>query len=135
MSGDVFEEDPSQGRSKLSDAAGNVWPEVALVVFAVSLASMAEGLAGVSSEQCVDASCERPGVERGDVIPDRGVCEVSGPHSGDEGFAGVLLPLDIGAGVEARLCEHEAHIQSTTACAEGQSVSGTWHHVMHPLQA
>lgn len=135
MSLDVFEEDPPDGRAEFGDDAGNVWPEVAFVVFSLSLAGCAERLARVARENSVNASGKGPGVESLEVVPDGRVREVSGLHGGDERFAGVLFPLDVTAGVEAWLCEHEAHIQSTAACAEGDSVPGTWHHVTWPLPA
>jgi hypothetical protein len=95
-----------------------------LVILAPSLSRHAERLAGVSGEQGVDGPGKGVGVERGEVVPYRGRGEVSGPLGGDEDAAGVLFPLDEGAGVEPGLGEHEAHIEATTSCAEGKSVPG-----------
>lgn len=81
--------------------------------------------ARVSSEQGVDGAGKRLCVESGEVSPDRGWGKVSGALAGDDGPSGVFLPLDKASRVEAGLGEHEAHIKSTAACAEGQSVPGT----------
>ena len=118
MTLDVFEEDPPDGGAEFGDDAGNVWPEVAFIVFPAPLPGCAERLARVSGEYSVNASGKGPGVESLEVVPDGRVREVSGPHGGDERFSGVLFPFDVTAGVETGLCEHEAHIQSTAACAE-----------------
>lgn len=135
MSLDVFEENPSDGGTEFGDDAGNVWPQVARIVFPAPLPGCAERLARVAGENSVDASGKGPGVESLEVVPDGRVREVSGPHGGDERFAGVPFPFDVAAGVETGLGKHEAHIQSTAACAEGDSVPGTWHHVTWPLPA
>jgi hypothetical protein len=123
MPGDVFEEYPF--RFDFPDDPGNVGPQVALVVVAPPLPGMAEWLARVSGKDGVECATEWPSVECGEVIPYRGWREVSGPLGGDEGVSGVFLPLDKAAGVKSGLCEHEAHIQASAACAEGEPVSGT----------
>ena len=51
---------------------------------------------------------------------------------GDEDFAGIAFPLDESTGVEAWFGKHDAQIKASAACAEGQSVPGTWHHANHP---
>lgn len=124
MSGDVLEEAPSQAGPELFDDPLDVGPEVSLVVFPFALPGLTERLAWVSGEDGVDRSGDRSGVEGGDVIPDRGWLEVSGPLRGDKAFPRVLFPLDKASGVEVRLGEHEAHIKATGSGAEGQPVSG-----------
>jgi hypothetical protein len=130
VSGDVFEEDP--GWLDFADDAGNIGPQVPLVVGSLALPGMAEWLAGIPGEDGVDCPSERSSVERGNVVPYRSRGEVSGALGGDEDAAGILLPFDEAAGVESWLGEHEAHIQASAACAEGQSVSGTYSHVTAP---
>lgn len=122
MTGDVFEKDPFG--FDLADDAGNIGPEVPLVVGSLALSGLAERLAGIPGEDGVESTPEGPSVEGSEVVPDRGGSEVSGPLGGDEDAAGVFLPLDKAAGVETRLGKHEAHIQSSAACAEGEAVSG-----------
>lgn len=123
MSGDVFEEHPFG--VDFPDDPGNVWPEMTFVVVAFPLPGMAEWLARVAREDGIECAPERPSVECGEVIPDRGLGEVSGALGGNEASPGVFLPLDKASRVESRLGEHEAHIQASAARAEGQSVSGT----------
>ncbi len=117
MTGDVFEEDPLW--AALDDDACDIWPEVAGVVGATALSGRAEGLAGISGQDHVESPAKGAGIEVSQIIPDWGRCEVSCALGGDEDGAGPVLPLDKSAGVISGLCEHEAHIQPSAACAEG----------------
>ncbi len=117
MTGDVFEEDPIG--IDLADDPGNIGPEVAFVVGTLALSGLAEGLTRVSGEDGIESATEGPCIEGGDVVPDRGWREISGALSGDKDRSGILLPFDEGAGVEAGFGQHEAHIKSAAACAEG----------------
>ena len=121
--GDVFEEDPF--RAALADDPRDVGPEVTRIVSAASLASRAEGLAGIACEQDAEQSAEGTGIEAAQVGPDRGRCEVARALGCDEDCPWPVLPFDEGAGVVAGLREHEAQIKASAACAEGQSVPGT----------
>lgn len=132
MPGDVFEKDPFG--FDLEDDPGDVGPQVPFVIVAFSLSRMAERLAGVSGEDGIEGAPEGYSVEGGDVIPDWGGGEVSCPLGGDDGLAGISLPLDEAARMKAGFGEHEAHIQSSAACAEGEAVSGMWHHVICDLR-
>jgi hypothetical protein len=123
VTGDVFEKDPF-GRA-FPDNPGNLGPKVAGIIGTAALASGTEGLAGVTGEDDVEGSTEGPGIEGSQVIPDRGRGEIPGALGRDEDGAGPILPLDEGTGVEAWFGEHEAQIQASAACAEGQSVPGT----------
>ena len=123
VTGDVFEKDPFWGA--LTDNAGDLGPEVARIIGTAALSGRAEGLAGISGEDDVEGPSERPSIEGSQVIPDRGWGEVPGALGRDEDGARPILPLDKGAGVEAGFGEHDAQIQASAACAEGQSVPGT----------
>jgi len=123
VTGDVFEKDPF--RFDLPDDAGNVGPQVPLVVCPLALPCHAERLAGVSGKHGVDCAAQGPSVKGGDIIPDRGGGEGSGTLCGDEDRSGIGFPFDKASGVKARLGKTEAHIQASAARAEGQSVSGT----------
>ena len=123
VTGDVFEEDPFG--AAFPDDAGDVGPEVAGIVGTAALSGGAEGLAGISGEDDVEGAAEGPGIEAAQIIPDWGRGEIPCALGGDEDRAGPVLPLDEGAGVKAGFGEHEAQIQASAACAEGQSVPGT----------
>ncbi len=123
MPGDVFEEDPCG--AAFGDDAGDLGPEVAGIVGATSLSGCAEGLAGISSENDVKGSAKGAGIEAAQIIPDRGRGEIPCALGGDEDGAGPARPLDEGASVIAGFGKHDAQIQASAACAEGQSVPGT----------
>ena len=123
VTGDVFEEDPFG--AAFPDDAGDLGPEVPGIVGPATLASGAEGLAGISGQHCVEGTVEGAGIEGSQIIPDRGWGEITSALGGDENAAGIGLPFDKSAGVIAGLSEHDAQIQASAACAEGQSVPGT----------
>jgi hypothetical protein len=132
VTGDVFEKYPSG--FDFSDDPGNVWPEVPLVVGPFALPCHAERLAGVSGKDGVDCAPKRSPVEGGNIVPDRGGGKVSGALACDDGLPGIWFPFDKATGVESGLGKQEAKIKATAACAEGQSVPGTWHHVTARLR-
>jgi hypothetical protein len=98
---------------------------MARVVCTSALASGTEGLAGISGEDDVEGTAKSTGIETAQIVPDRGRGEIPGALGGDENRAGVSLPFDEGSGVEAWFGQHDAQIQASAACAEGQSVPGT----------
>ena len=120
---DVFEEDPLRGT--FPDDTGDLRPEVAGVVCTTALSGGAEGLAGISGEDDVEGTAEGAGIETAQVVPDWRGCEISRALGGDEHGARPLFPLDERAGVKPGFSEHDAQIQASAACAEGQSVPGT----------
>ena len=123
MPGDVFKEDPFG--LALADDAGDLGPEVPGVIGTTALTGRAEGLAGISGEADVEDPAEGSGIEAAEVIPDWCRGEVPSALGRDEDRPWPVFPLDEGAGVKAGLGEHEAQIQASAACAEGQSVPGT----------
>jgi len=129
VAGDVFKEDPFG--PAFGNDAGDLGPEVPGIVGAAALSGGAEGLAGISGEDGVKHAAEGVGVEGAQVVPDRGRGEISRALGRDEHHSRPVLPLDKGAGVIAGLGEHEAHIQASAACAEGEAVPGTKHHAIH----
>lgn len=111
--GDVFKEDPFG--VAFSDDSGDIGPEMPGVVGTSTLSGCAEGLAGISGEDDVEGAAEGTGIEAAKIIPNRGWSEISGALCRNEAVAGILLPFDIGTGVEAGFGEHEAHIEATTS--------------------
>jgi len=123
MACDVFEKDPF--RLAFANDAGDLGPQVTWILGTAALSGSAEGLAGISGEDRVEGTAERPGIEAAQIVPDRCWGEIPGALGGDEDGAGPVFPFDKGAGVIAGLSQHEAQIQASAACAEGQSVPGT----------
>ena len=121
--GDVFEKDPFG--PTLANDPGNFRSEVAGIIGTTAFASGAEGLAGISGEQDVEGTAKGAGIEAAQIVPDWRWGEVSRTLGGDEDGARKALPLDEGTGVITGFGEHDAQIQASAACAEGQSVPGT----------
>ena len=121
MPRDVFEEDPR--RFALPDDAGDIGPEVPLVVGPPTLPCGAERLARIAREGAIHGSTPCPPVEGGEVSPDRGGGEdvLLRP---DEGLLRVGLPFDETGCVELRLGKHEPEVEPAGAGAEGQSAKG-----------
>jgi hypothetical protein len=131
MACDVFEEAPAG--SNLGYDAGDVWPEVAFIIRSATLAGGAERLAGIARKDDVDMSA--PGItnEGSHVSPHRGRAEISSVLPCDDCVLRVFFPLDKARGMEARLCEHEAKVEATGACAEGEAGDGGMYaHVISP---
>lgn len=123
VTSDVFEKDPFG--SAFTDHTSDVWPKVARVVGPTAFASGAERLAGVSGEDDVEGTVEDPGIEAAEIVPDWGGREITRALGGDEDGSGKCLPFDKCPGVKSGFGEHDAQIQASAACAEGQSVPGT----------
>jgi hypothetical protein len=123
MPGDIFEEHPFW--AAFGDDACDIWPEVPGVVGTGTLSGSAEGLTRISGQDDVEGAVEGAGIEAAQIVPDRGSGEVARALGCDEDSAGPVVPLDKGAGVIAGFGQHDAQIQASAACAEGQSVPGT----------
>lgn len=123
VTGDVFEEDPFG--STFPDNPGDLGPEVSGVIGPAALSGGAEGLAGIAGQHRVEGAAEGAGVEAAQIVPDRGRGEIPCTLGRDEDRPRPVLPFDEGAAVISGLGEHEAHIQASAACAEGESVPGT----------
>ena len=123
VTGDVFKEDPFGGT--FPDDAGDFGPEVAGIIGTAALASGTERLAGISGEDDVEGTSEGPGIETAQIVPDWRGCKIPGALGRSEDASGPVLPFDKCPGVKSGFGEHEAQIQASAACAEGQSVPGT----------
>ncbi len=113
MARDVFKEDPFG--FDLANDPGNVWPEVAGVVFALSLSRGGKRLAWVSGKDGVADPAPGAAVKGADVVPDRGRGEVAGALCGNEDLSGVFFPLDKAGGGKARLGKVKTHVKSAAA--------------------
>jgi hypothetical protein len=120
---DVFEKDPLG--AAFGDDAGDLWPEMPVIIGPATFSRSAEGLARIPGEDGIERPAEGPGIEGSQIIPDRRRGEIPRALGGDEDGAGPVLTFDEGWGVIARFGQHEAQIKASAACAEGQSVPGT----------
>ena len=123
VTGDVFEKDPFE--RTFPDNTGDFGPEVAGIVGTAALSGGTERLAGISGENDVKGATEGTGIEAAQIIPNRREGEISRALGGDKDGSGPIFPLDEGPCVISGFGEHEAQIQASAACAEGQSVPGT----------
>ena len=123
VTGYVFEKDPFGGT--FPHDAGDFGPEMAGISGTTAFASGTERLARISGEDDVEGAAEGPGVETAQIVPDGCWGEIPGALGSDEDAAGPILPLDKCAGVETGFGKHDAQIQASAACAEGQSMPGT----------
>ncbi len=123
MTGDVFEEHPFGGT--FPDDPGNLGPKVAGIIGTAALARGTEGLARIPGQHRAESASEWSGIEAAQIVPDWGRGQIPCALGSDEDSSGPILPLDEGAGVVSGLGEHDAQIQASAACAEGQSVPGT----------
>ena len=123
VTSDVFEEHPFG--ATFADNPGDLRPEMPGIVCTAALSGRAERLTGISGQDDVEGPAEGPGIETAQIIPDRGRGEVSCALCGDEDGAGPFFPFNEGPGVIAGFGQHDAQIQASAACAEGQSVPGT----------
>jgi hypothetical protein len=121
--GDIFEKDPFRGA--FADDPGDVGPEVTGIIGPAALSSGTKGLAGISGEDDVEGTAEDTRIETAEIIPDWGWGEISCALGGDEDSARPVIPFDKSTGVIVGFGKHEAHIQASAACAEGQSMPGT----------
>jgi hypothetical protein len=121
--GYIFEEHPLG--AAIGDDTGDVGPEVPWIIGTAAFSRCAEGLARVTGQDDVEGAAKGTGIKAAKIIPDRGRGEVACALGSDEDSSGPILPLDESPGVIAGFGEHEAQIQASAACAEGQSVPGT----------
>lgn len=122
MARDVFEETPLG--FDFTDDPGHIGPEVAGVVFALSLSSCAERLAWVSGKDGVNKPAPWASAKPLEVVPDRCSVKISGCLSRGENCSGVFLDFDKGGGGKARLGKSKAHVKATAARTEGDTASG-----------
>ena len=113
---DVFAEDPFG--ADLVDDAGDVGPEVARIRLAPSLAGEAEGLAGITGSDEMNAAAERAAVEGSKVVPDRRRCQGLVAHPRHERGRSVALPLDESHSAISGLGDMQAEIEAGVAGTE-----------------
>lgn len=125
MMGDILEED--EGWLALADDAGDMRPEMARVVHALSLACNRERLARIARSDDVHRAAPRAAVEGSNVVPDR--CRIQGRlfHPCHENGRCVGFPFDMAhSSISGHgNCEPEVEPACAGAEREAEQVCGS----------
>lgn len=116
VAGDVFEEDPT--RLHFADDPGDLGPEVSGIVGTAPISGEAEGLAGITGRDDMNAAAPRSAVERSQIVPDRCRSQCLVFHPGHERGRRVGFPLDVTHSSIAGLGDMQAEVETSIACAE-----------------
>lgn len=113
---DVFEPDPLW--IDLADDASDLGPEVARIGCPPAHSGIAEGLAGITGTDEMNAAAPRCAVEGSKVVPDKSFTQGRVCHPRHESGRRVTFPLDETHSSVVRLGEVEAEIETSISCAE-----------------
>ena len=119
MAFDVFEEDPS-GADFAHDPL-DLGPQVAGIVFAAASPGLAEGLAGITGRDEMNAAAPRSAVEGSQIVPDRRRSQGLVFHPGHESGRSVGFPLDVTHSAIAGLGDMQPEVETAVAGAERKS--------------
>ena len=103
MAGDVLEEAPLG--ADFADDAGNFGPEVAGIVTAKPVSGQAEGLAGITGRDEMNAAAPSSAVEGSQIVPYRSRSQGRVSHPRHESGRGETVSLDIAHSSISGLCE------------------------------
>jgi hypothetical protein len=121
MAGDVLKETPFG--SHLGDDPGNIGPEVAGIVPALSQPRESERLAGIPGRDEMNAAAPRFAVEGFEIVPDRSRSQGRVCHPRHESGRGVTVSLDIAHGAISRFCQMQSEIQSGDTGAKADAAN------------
>lgn len=116
---DIFEEHPSG--TDLSHDAGDFGPKVAGIGFAATVSGLAEGLAGITGRDDMNAAAPRSAVEGSQIVPDRRRSQGLVCHPRHESGRRMSFPLDVTHSAISGLGDVQAEVESAVAGAEGQA--------------
>ncbi|MFA4952096.1 MAG: hypothetical protein WC585_14620 [Brevundimonas sp.] len=119
MAFDVFEEDPAG--ADLAHDPLDLGPQVARIVFTAASAGLAEGLAGITGRDEMNAAAPRSAVEGSQIVPDRRRSQGLVFHPGHERGRSVGFPLDVTHSAIAGLGDMEPEVETAVAGAERKS--------------
>ncbi len=106
-------------------------------MFAAALACHAEGLAGITGRQDMNAIAPRSPIEGGKVVPDRRRLQGLVFHPGHESGRSVCFPLDETHSSISRLGDGKPKVKPAISCTQGEaaqiaappaSIMGTYSH-------
>ena len=137
MAGDVLEEAPLG--ADFSNDTGDLWPEVSGIFLALSVARKAEGLAGITGRDEMNAAAPRSAVEGSQIVPYRSRSQGRVCHPGHESRRGETVSLDIAHSSISGLCEVYAEIEASDTGAKADAAKvfmffgGTKSHTRRPF--
>jgi len=109
MAFDIFAEDPFG--TDLSGDPGDVGPQVPGIVRSPAFSSAAEGLAGITGRDDMNAAAPWSAIEGSQIVPNKGFAQGRVFHPGHEGGRSMGFPLDISHSPISRLCDVQAKIK------------------------
>jgi hypothetical protein len=112
----VLAEDPL--RRRLFHDSGDIGPEMSRIVLTASPASVAEGLAGITGRDEMNAATPRPAIEGSKVVPDRRVTQGLVRHPRHESGRRVAFPLDESHSSIVGFGEVQPEVETCISCAE-----------------
>lgn len=116
MAGDVLEEAPFG--ADLADDPRDLGPEVTRVVLALPAAGQAEGLAGVTGSDDMNAAAPRSAVEGSEIVPYRSRSQGRVCHPRHESGRGETVSLDMTHSSVSGLGEVQTEVEASDAGAK-----------------
>ena len=138
MAGDVLEETPFG--LHFADDPGDLGPEVAGVVFALSKAREGEGLAGITGSDDMNAAAPRSAVEGSEIVPNRSRSQGRVRHPRHESGRGETVSLDMAHTAISGRGDMQSEIQSCDTGTKAEaaklvmSLGGTKSHTWGPFR-
>lgn len=118
MPDDVLEEAPFG--ADFTDDPGDGRPQVPGVIAAAPVACKAEGLAGITGRDEMNAAAPRSAIEGLEIVPDRCRCQGLVFHPGHESGRGETVSLDITHSAVSGFGEVQAEVKSGDSGAEAE---------------
>ena len=119
MAGDVLEEAPFG--ADLADDPGDLGPQVAWVVGAKPVSGQAEGLAGITGSDDMNAAAPRAAVEGSQIVPDRRRSQGRVRHPRHESGRGETVSLDMTHSSVSGLCKVQAKVEASDTGAKADA--------------
>lgn len=119
MPGYVLEED--EGGCGLGDDPGDIGPEVAGVVGSTAVSAKAEGLAGITGSDDMNAAAPRAAVEGSQIVPDRSRSQGRVCHPRHESGCGETVSLDMTYSAVSGHCDVQAEIKASDTGAKADA--------------
>lgn len=117
---DVFREDDA--RLDFPDDPFDFGPEVAGVGSSTSLPGKAEGLAGITGREDMNATTPRSAIEGSEIVPDRRLIQPRVFHPCHESGRSMGFPLDETCSAISGFSDGEPELEPPITCAEREAV-------------